>query len=158
MIDCLSQYEKGSQEGESEIFKNYLRQHWKSQFDEKFPTPIKASKRSGKSLKIEDGADAIYYGIRCGILHEAHVKLYTGLLGQNNIIQFHRSGFTKYSSDGADCPTVTVDPGKLFDAIHKRFEDYLKELTNTDRKFDSLRNNFKNKFEFSYGVTISTDI
>ena len=153
LIDCLSQYEAGILESSASEFKNYLRKHWSPELAAKFTTPIKAKFR-GKLFDIEDGADAIYNGIRCGILHEAHGALYTGLTGQASIVVYHPSGFAEYA-DGSPCPVVSVDPGRLFDAIHNRLDEYLLELSNPDPKFILLRQNFQKKFEVSFGVPIS---
>jgi hypothetical protein len=155
LVDCLSQFEAGIQEGTSNDFKTFLRTHW-PRLGHRFPVPIKAS-HAGRWFDVRDGADAIYHGVRCGILHEAHVKLYTGLMGQGEIAKYHSSGLATYSN-GANCPVVSVDPDRLFDAIHDRFTAYTSELKKRDQRYNDLRQRFKTKFESSYGVTISISV
>lgn len=155
LIDCLSQYEEGVTQATKTVFKNYLRNYW-TELGQKFPTPIDAQ-HSGRSFIIEDGADAIYHGVRCGILHEAHVKLYTGLGGKAEetpgIIEYYPSGYAEYVN-GTSCPVVVLDPGRLFDAVNKRFNEYIEELKNDDNRFDQTRENFRIKFKASYGIAI----
>jgi len=155
LIDCLSQYESGELESRASTFKAYLRKQW-PELGVSFSTPINASFR-GRPVSVEDAADAIYHGLRCGILHEAHVKLYTGLFGQTQIAEYHPSGLATYK-DGTDCPVVTIDPDRLFDAVSARLSAYLDELKDRDAQHDPLRRNFKLKFESSYGVAISISV
>ena len=153
LIDCLSQYEDGVNTGTRANYKNFLRRHWPD-LATPYPTPINAA-NNGNNFQVRDGADAIYHGLRCGVLHEAHVKLYVGLVGQAEIATYHGTGYATYLN-GADCPVVTIDPGRLFDAVHLRFDAYIQELHNNDVAYNQLRANFKTKFEAGYGVTIST--
>lgn len=155
LIDCLSQYEDGITAGKPDNFKNYLRRHWPT-LATQYPTSIN-TQRNGNPFQVRDGADAIYHGLRCGVLHEAHVKLYVGLTRQAEIATYHRTGYATYLN-GADCPVVTIDPVRLFNAVHQRFNAYIGELHNNNTAYDQTRNNFKTAFEAGYGVTISTII
>ena len=155
LIDCLSQYEDGVESSTRTNFKGFLRRHWPD-LDTSYPVPINAS-FNNNNFQVTDGADAIYFGLRCGILHEAHVKLYTGLVSQGNIADYHASGLATYTN-GGDCPVVTIDPSRLFDAVHSRFDAYMSELIDTNAAYDDSRQRFRTKFEASYGVPISTNV
>lgn len=148
LIDALSQYEDGAPQSSRRVFKDYLRKHWPA-FDTPFVLPI----QPGGQL-VTDFADAIY-GVRCGVLHENHLPLYAALVAQHDIAAYHPMGLATYAG-GADCPVVTIDPGRLFDAVHVRFQAYMMELLNPAAGFGPLRANFKTKFETSFGVPIST--
>ena len=152
LIDCLSQYEDGVPAGTKINFKDFLRRHWK-ELKNTFPTSIKAT-YNGNNFQIVDGADAIYHGLRCGILHEAHVKLYTGLGDATGIMSYEEKGFATYG-DGTECPVVIIHAGNLFSSVHDRFDQYLNELLNPNPAYTPTREKFKTKFEASYGVTIS---
>lgn len=155
LIDCISQYEDGVETGTKRNYKDFLRRHW-AELDTPFPNSICASYNSQR-FQITDGADAIYHGLRCGIFHEAHPKLYIGLVGQGSITSYQATGFATYA-DGTDCPVVTIDPGRLFDAVHARLDAYVIELVTAGTTNNSQRQRFKTKFEASYGVTISTRV
>lgn len=149
LIDALSQYEAGALQSHNQVFKDYLRKHWPA-FDTPFAQPI----QTGGHHPVTDIAEAIYQ-VRCGVLHENHIPLYAGLVAQPIIADYHPTGLATYTS-GADCPVVTLDPGRLFDAVNTRLEAYLAELLNPNVAFAPLRTRFKTKFEASFGVTIST--
>lgn len=155
LIDCVSQYEDGVEFGMRTNFIGFLCRHWLD-LDTSYPVPINAS-FNGKNFQVTNGAEAIYFGLRCGILHEAHVKLYTGLLGQGSITEYHVTGLATYT-DGVDCPVVTIDPSRLFDAVHSRFDRYMSELIDTNAAYNDSRQRFRMKFEMSYGVSISTNV
>jgi len=101
--------------------------------------------------------EVLYSGFRCGILHQAHIPLYGALYGVANVLEFQPSGSTKYAN-GSDCPTVICFPQKIFDELETVFIKYLDDLENPDPAFDDLRRHFKEKFEDSFGVTISTTL
>ena len=152
LIDCLSQYEDGVVSGMRTNFIEFLRRHW-PELDTSYPIPINA----GNNIQVSDGAEAIYYGLRCGILHEAHVKLYTALTAQGGIAEYHPVGFAR-DENGADCPVVTIEPNRLFDAVHSRFNTFMTELIDTNAAYNNSRQMFKTKFEASYGVQISINV
>lgn len=147
LIDCLSQYEAGALQSHRDTFKNYLRQHWPD-----FDTDLVPAIQTG-GHPLTDRADVVY-GVRCGVLHENHIPMYAGIVAQDDPTKFHAAGYAKYS-DGTDCPVVIIDPGRFFDMVHDRFEGYLAELVNPSVAFVPLRERFRNKFEYSSGVTIS---
>lgn len=147
--DCLSQYEKGNLKSDRNTFIGYFRRHC-PELANVFPIPITTSSKNS----IKDGAEALYFGLRCGVFHEAHTMLYVGLIRQNTVVEYHTKGFASYTT-GGDCPVVTFDPERLFDFVHARFNAYIIELTTALPTYDPLRANFKKKFERSFGVTIS---
>jgi len=116
------------------------------------PAKIATAKRD-----LANFEDVLYSGFRCGILHQAHIPLYGAISGVPNVLDFQPSGATKYAN-GGDCPTVICFPQKLFEEIETVFIKYLVDLENPDPKFDDLRRRFKDKFEDSFGVTISTTL
>jgi hypothetical protein len=153
LIDCLSQFEAGNEQSRASEFKGFLRKHWPAEMATVFPTSISAKFHG--PFDVRDGADAIYHGVRCGILHEAHVAIYTALTAQPTIVHFHATGLATYSASGAPCPVVTIDPGRLFNAAHQRLISYVGELLDPNPAHLHLRQNFQKKFQHSYGIAIS---
>ncbi len=136
LVDTLSQYESGALNSSKELFKKFLRKNI-PQTGVCFPAPIKTAKG-----EIKDGADALYHGIRCGILHEAHSAIYTTLTEQNDIIVYNPTGVATYD-DGSDCPVVSVAPNRYFEKVNAVASHYLNTLLNPNFTHDSLRQSFK---------------
>lgn len=174
LIDALSQYRYGAQQSPTEVAKNCTNKQLESshfKFEdfiaERIPElskpvapPIRTgrNKPNGAAETLSTLPEVLYTGFRCGILHEAHVALYGALSGQETIADVAPVGLCTYADDGTDCPTVVVFPQMLLGALEKIFADYLAELLNPDPGFDALRARFKEKFEDSFGVTISTQL
>jgi hypothetical protein len=154
LIDALSQYEAGSSGGSGAVFKGWLLKHFK-RLGRTFPTPIRATVR-GTPTPLTNYAEVIYNGVRCGILHEAHVALYGGITGQKQAVSYQKKGWTTYT-DLSDCPTVVIHPKLLFKRVKKEFEAYFKHLLDPDPQWQWLRDNFKKKFLSSYGITIGNE-
>jgi hypothetical protein len=170
LIDTLSQYRYGALQSPTEVVKNCTNKtlessHFKFEdflaeripsLSAALPVPIKTGRtKNGKAEELKTYAEVLYSGFRCGILHEAHVPLYGAISGQTPIVSWHKSGITKYA-DGTQCPTVVVFPKHLLDALSGVFVSYIDELLNQDPQYNDLRLRFKEKFEQSFGVTIST--
>ena len=140
LIDTLSQYEAGAEESSRKIFKKFVRRR------------LKGFKKTIDPIgHVKDRADALWDGFRCGILHEAHLKLYCGV--QPNApdpIQVVE-GQTELS-DGTPCVTVVLDPMALFAQVEGAFHDLIADLRKKSNK--KLRERFKRKFEASFGVKI----
>ena len=162
LIDTLSQYYYGADRSPNETrnsfpessqakFKDFLVARMKHRTG---PLPTKIVSRRGDLTTFED---VLYSGFRCGILHQAHIPLYGALYGVSNVLEFQPAGTTKYA-DGTDCPTVICFPQKLFDELETVFLKYLDDLLNPAPAFVDLRRHFKEKFEDSFGVTISTTL
>jgi hypothetical protein len=162
LIDTLSQYFYGADrspnetrssfpEGSQKKFKDFLVERLKHRTG---ALPMKITTRRGDLRTFED---VLYSGFRFGILHEAHIPLYGAIYGVVNVLDFQPTGSTKYAN-GADCPTVVCFPQKLFDELETAFIKYLDDLLNPDPGFDDLRRHFKEKFEDSFGVIISSTL
>ncbi len=168
LIDALSQYYYGAQQSPTETTSgcNKPCQATRSKFRDflkdrlplvagTFTPAIKTLNRDMTSLD-----DVIYTGFRCGILHEAHVPLYGGIVGQKTVVEIHPSGFTTYDNpiSGTDCPQITVDPHQLLSLITAAFICLVSELLNPDPAFDARRLRFQEKFESSFGIPINVRI
>ena len=150
LIDTLSQYFYGADQSPSEqqnSFPNSSRSKFKDflvarlpQRTGALPTPINTP--DGRVLNTYE--DVLYYGFRCGILHQAHIPLYGAICGVTNVLEFQPNGSTKYAN-GADCPTVICFPQKLFDELETAFIKYLDDLLNPDPAFNDLRRRFKSQ-------------
>jgi len=154
LIDTLAQYVAGAEESSEGEFKEFLKRHF-PEFRKTFPTRIDYWFK-GKERPVENFADAIYRAFRCGILHEAHVSLYGVVAGHVDTVEYHPKGITLYVN-GADCPTVVINPEKFFHKIKGVFEEYFDNLNNPDLPWDGLRANFKRKFLVSYGIDIGNE-
>ena len=154
LIDTLAQYAAGAEESSETDFKEFLKGSF-PEFGKTFATPIEYWFK-GKKRFVENFTDAIYRAFRCGILHEAHVSLYGVVADHADTIEYHPKGITLYVN-GTDCPTVVINPEKLFHTIKGVFEDYFDKLNNPDWQWDDLRSNFKRKFLVSYGIDIGNE-
>lgn len=154
LVDTLSQYYYGVQEGTNKEFKDFINEKFPD-FDAPLSAEITYTYR-GSPKKLKKLSDVLYTGFRCGIVHEAHSKLYTGIYGTGQMVKEEPMGFTQYQ-DGTDCPTVIVDPGFFHDRLEKVFCDYLSDLRSSHTTSLSLRDKFKKKFLHSYGIDIENE-
>ena len=154
LVDTLSQYFYGVPEGTNKEFKGFLDAHFPG-FNASLTTPITYSYR-GQSKTANTFSDVLYTGFRCGIVHEAHSKLYTGIWGSGQMVKEEPTGFTTYAN-GGDCPTVIVDPGLFHDHLEKVFCQYLSDLRAAPPPSQGLRDNFKKKFLQAYGIDIGNE-
>lgn len=168
LIDALSQYYYGAQQSPTEAangcnkpcessrskFMDFVKERI-PQLAGTFGPAIKTPK--GELTELED---VLYSGFRCGILHEAHVPLFGGIVGQDSAAKFHPSGFTTYADPavGTDCLSVTIDPGHMLALIRSAFTDLVSDLLNPDAAFNDRRLRFKEKFESSFGIPINITI
>jgi len=150
LIDTMAQFEKGVRESTSDIFIDFVKAKL-PQFAVHLPAKIR---RPNGKREITTPAEALYFGFRCGILHEAHIPPYCQVLPEANIVRTETSGMTTYGS-GGDCCTVVLDPTKLLTALETHFATYISNLLDTDMKNETLRANFKNKFTSNYGIDIN---
>ncbi len=149
LIDTMAQFEKGVPESKSDIFIEFVKAKL-PQFAVRLPANIRRPSRQ----PITTPAEALYFGFRCGILHEAHIPPYCQVLPESNIVRTETTGITTYDS-GDDCCTVVLDPTTLLAALETLFETYISNLLDTDMNYDTLRANFKKKFTSSYGIDIN---
>jgi hypothetical protein len=154
LIDTLAQFEAGETQSKRSVFKAWLRHHFKN-CDRKFRKPI--MERAGSTtVEVSDYADAVYSAFRCGLLHESHAAIYSGIVGQQRAFRYHEKGLTMYG-DNSPCPTIVIDPARLFKRVLLVFEEYFKKLLDTRPQHQHLRDNFKKKFLSSYGVDIGNE-
>jgi hypothetical protein len=157
LIDTLSQFESGSTESSAGAFKKYIHKRLK-----KFAGPVKykidyqrMDHGKLKTKQFSDIAEVLYTGFRCGILHQAHVPLYGSIRPANHRVSQRKSGLAVYAQSKTPCPSVIVNPWKLFEDLEHAFQRYVDELKDPATKHDQLRDNFKKKFNDSFGVDIS---
>lgn len=166
LIDTLSQYVRGVLESTGADFKAFVRDHLPSYAVVVNPMidgyrPPKTGSTNPRHESLTNVADVLYTGFRCGILHQAHAPLYCGIVPGNDPPKIEATNHAKYASGatqstpGADCPVVVICPAHLFDEVMAFYKDYLRNLKDTDPKYDSLRDRFKTKFADSFGIDIT---
>jgi hypothetical protein len=157
LIDTLSQFMAG-EPSSGDFFKEFIQKRLPATYSRKLKKPIEHFDGKGKQAKaLEDMSSVLYHGFRCGILHQAHIPPYGGVVpGSEFAVVDGDYGLVKYKKSGADCPSVMVDPLSLLDDLERAFETYLQDLKDRDPKNDPLRTNFKRKFSVSFGIDIST--
>lgn len=159
MIDTLSQYEYGLPESDGARFKQFVvdyltpysgNLHSQIQYQRYDRNAHAMVTRTHRTVQ-----DVLWVGFRCGILHEAHVAPYGGVRPAGQRLNQRASGYLKYAASGASCPSVIVNPWRLFKDIEKVFNRYLKRLKNRNAAHEPLRGKFRTKFSDSFGVDIS---
>lgn len=155
LIDTLSQFVNGVNASRRDLFKQFIR--------DKLPTyslvltnSIQHNDGTRNDVILNDVADVLYHGFRCGILHQAHITPY-GLVdpGADSPVRQETAGYVKYKNSGSDCPSVVINPLKLLEDLTQVFEQYLRELKDPNPTYNPLRNKFKRKFSESFGVDVS---
>src|ERR1035437_8922705 len=119
--------------------------------------PIKQPITRKNSKPTLDTFQDVLWGFRCGIMHQAATPLYALISGIPTVFEFRTRGVTTYA-DGTPCPAVVYFPQKLFNELENAFNKYLDDLLNPDPALNDLRRRFKDKFEDSFGVTISATV
>jgi hypothetical protein len=148
LIDTLSQYEAGVVESSRSVFQDYVDAELPG-FNGPLPSPIDLPV-AGKQVTTYA---ELLYKVRCGVLHEAGLPLYSGIRAGQKVIEFVAGGKVEYSS-GSQCPSVDIDPFKLFDDVKQLFLDYVVNLLDSDTKHDARRLAFAAKFSSSFGVDL----
>jgi len=151
LIDALSQWESGDVKSEGNLFKKYVRRKLPN-FRQKLTNKI--SIRGPYNYEVIYLADALWHGFRCGILHQAHCPLY-GVINRdrNTPIRVLRGVYTYADND--PCTTVAVNPFRLIEDLDGVFKKYILKLKNPSNKNEiKLRENFKKKFEYSFGISL----
>jgi hypothetical protein len=156
LIDTLSQWEDGELKSRKKLFKEYVGSHVKNG-STNLPKRIVHYENGGNTqYNLENNADALYEGFRCGVMHEAHAKLYCMILakGEDEIFYHEEEGLTLYE-DGRDCVSVLIDPFELLDAVKEAFENYISRLRDDNNPDNQkLIANFKKKFRWSFGIDL----
>lgn len=150
LIDSMAQFAKGSPESTRDIFIDFVKDNIPA-FRPALPAIIK---QNGKP-DITTPAEALYFGFRCPILHEAHIPPYCQILPETSIVSARPTGKTTYA-DGTDCCAVILDPLRLLTALEALFNTYTADLLAPGVANDTLRANFKKKFKNSFGIDITT--
>lgn len=153
LIDTLSQFFNGEPQSKRSVFLSFVRSKLPA-FSQRLSAPIERPSGSNPAA-LEDVAQVLYFGFRCGILHEAHVPLYGAIFGLPTPVQVEPAGNTQYSG-GRACPTVIIDPHQLLDALDQVLKQYVADLLNADPAHDPLRIAFKTKFGSSFGVDLAS--
>jgi hypothetical protein len=154
LIDTLSQYSEGSFASSASLYKKFCRSTipgMKLQFRKSFNAQVFIN-GNFSNKKITDAADAFYCGMRCGVLHEAHSGVYCVIGGLNNKVISLEDGITRLN--GAGIQSLVVDPGNLQKVLNNYFKVYINRLLSKGSKNLVLKQNFKKKFEHSYGIKI----
>lgn len=152
LIDTLAQFEKNKPGRKS--FIDFTKSHFPI-FAVPLTTPIRRPPPDDDPRKnIVNPAEALYFGFRCGILHEAHIPPYAQILPEPNIVRTEATGITTYAT--GDCMSVILDPLRLFAEVKTKFQQYIANLLDPNPVHDTLRVNFKAKFTNSFGIDITT--
>lgn len=154
LIDTLSQFEKGSARSSRGKFIDYVERKVRV-FQTQIVPPIRCP---APDPDIATFGQALYFGFRCSILHEAHIAPYCQILPEPNIARQQASGITTYSDGTTPCSSVILDPQKLFEAMKLVFADYIRDLLDPAGTFNILRTNFKKKFKASFGKNIDSAV
>lgn len=166
LVDALSQYVSGNLSAARGIFMQFLRDHlprFSGSLDSILGTTgttithyDHGQNSGGKTLtKVEE---VIYYGFRCGIVHQAHAPLYCSVDPGGPRVAVLPSGPATYGPSasgalgGSPCPTVVVNPWLFFDDLEAFFQTYLAKLKARDAV---LLGHFKSKFTDSFGIDLS---
>lgn len=147
LIDTMSQYEYGELSSSKTNYKKWLKNHFSSSETELNPAIIY------NNTTLENIADILYHGFRCGILHEAHVPIY-GVINADEELPFKLAEENlTYTQDDERCETLIVNPYLFFKMTVSFFKKYINELKNPSNS--ELRSNFKKKFKNSFGISIT---
>jgi hypothetical protein len=154
LIDALSQFEGGSDTSKAGIFVNFLEHSFPAAYRAKLKTSIQHLEPGRPTQTLTKVSDVFWYGLRCGLLHQAHAMPYCGVVPGGPAIEEHTTVATKYTT-GGDCPTIVFNPWQVFDDTTLVFAAYLADLNNPDAKHNDLRKKFKKKFSDAFGIDIT---
>lgn len=155
LIDTLSQYYYGKEESSQRVFVRFCRTQFPALRRRIHPAIRYVRRRQIR--RLDDMAEVLYTGIRCGVVHEAHPALYTAISGTGRIAIFRKDGFTELSQNGGacvPCPTVIFDPGPLLRAVTQWLRAYLAGLQGAAPANQRLRRRFARKFRVSFGIQV----
>ena len=148
LIDTLSQYFRGLPRSAGAEFRKFAANHVPG-LSGALPTSIRLP--DGKEVKTYA---ELLWKVRCGVLHEANIPLYSGIrMLSGTTTVFHAMGYTMYA-DRSACPVVLIDPYKLFDEVSALFRSYVSDLLDSDQAHDDLRKQFIKKSSESLGIDL----
>lgn len=151
IIDLLSQHIFGRPRSSEKIFKAFCQKYLKK-YNHKIVPPIKSCKfENGKWIKVEvqEVADALYHGFRCGLVHSGRVYEY-GRINENfpsEIIKIEPWG-----KDKDKTREINVHTTGLLSILEKVFRQYIEDLKANQQP---LKRNFIKKMHFEYGLDLS---
>lgn len=166
LIDALSQYVTGKLSASRGIFIDFITDHM-PQFSGTLDSFLGTTGneishfdhgQNTTAKKLTKVAEVIYYGFRCGIVHQAHAPLYCSIDPGGARVQVLASSKAEYgpsaapSLPGQPCPSVVINPWLLFDDLEQFFQMYLAKLKQRDHQFVG---HFKTKFSDSFGIDIT---
>jgi len=171
LIDALSQFVYGEMMSRGGLFRQFIRdhlpgfsgalsprvKHYGYTFDTVSQLVVPAPPDTLNKLEA-----VIWNGFRCGILHQAHAPLYCSIdPGGKPIVQqpsgkgTYATGYIPAFAAGVpDCPSITINPWLLFEALELAFGKYVRGLKDRAPANEPLRTNFKNKFTDAFGIDI----
>lgn len=149
LIDTLSQFYFGESESDRCSFIRFIGEKI-PKFASSVSPPIKRWYR-GKEYKVTNVAEILYFGFRCGIIHQAHAAPYCLIQGQSEPVVIHPSGYTTYA-DGSACPSAIIDPWQLLDAVEEVFRGYCADVKKCASSDESPRKEFERKYPEYFGV------
>jgi hypothetical protein len=161
LIDTLSQFHFGTPSGARTHFMNFL-----ADFIPGLHVPllnkIHHQNDPGQGVKMVSRlSDALYRGFRCGVLHEANIFPYGALWRGAAMWDFELVGLSEYDGTGGAvgaCPTIRCNAWLLCDSVRGALDAYCNRVLNPAVAYDLLRNNFKDKFKWSFGVDIAAAV
>jgi hypothetical protein len=160
VIDTLSQFHFGRPSGARIHFVNFLAAYAPA-LHVVLPGNIRHQNDPAHGVNsVSRLSDALYRGFRCGILHEANVLPYGALWG-GAISDFQAVGLSEYDGTGGvvgPCPTIRCNAWLLCDSVRLALVDYCNRVLNPAPANDFLRDNFKDKFRWSFGVDIAAAV
>jgi hypothetical protein len=158
LIDTLSQYHFGTPSGARLRFTSFLATYIPA-LDTLLTNNIRHQNDPVQGVKtVSRSSDALYRGFRCGILHEATIFPYGALCSGLAISDFDPVGLSEYDGTGGvagPCPTIRFNAWLLCDSVRVALDDYCNRVLNPAVAYDFLRNNFKTKFRWSFGMNIA---
>jgi hypothetical protein len=161
LIDTLSQFHFGAPSGTRTRFMDFIADYIPG-LHAVLPNTIRHQNDPGRGVEtVSRYSDALYRGFRCGILHEANISPYGALWSGAAMSDFEPVGLSEYDGTGGlvgACPTIRINAWLLCDSVRTALDDYCNRLLNPAVVYDLLRNNFKDKFKWSFGVDIAAAV
>jgi hypothetical protein len=157
LIDMISQYVYNLKESKGERFRELL--------DDFIPEIKIVSKvsidtgkiRNKKKIILKSGADVVWQGFRCGILHEANAYMCCKVSGGPPVFRIETD--QTFGEGGATFDTFVINPGLFRDKVTEIFDGYFEALIQR-KNFGihtaaTIENNFKEKFSRAFGFKLT---
>jgi hypothetical protein len=161
LIDTLSQFHFGRPSGARNHFMSFVSEYIPG-LHVVLPNSIRHQNDPGQGVKVVSRySDALYRAFRCGVLHEATVFPYGALWDGATVSGFEHVGLSEYDGTGGvvgACPTIRINSWLFCDSVRLALDDYCNRVLNPAGTYDFLRDNFKDKFRWSFGVDIAAAV